>query len=85
MWPWDRKRVAPWKERNNREMPESVDIWQEQETRCTIITCKQKANAGLFTWPKKRKKRVVKCVEMFSVSDVEVVELDGGEECRVRA
>ena len=68
---------------NQRQAEELVDFLQEQGTQRTRIISKRKANAYIFMWPKNRKKHVAKNVDLFSSSDVESLESDGVEGCRV--
>ena len=58
---------------DKRQAEESLEFLQEQGTQRTSISCMCKANCGIFTWPKRRKIRVVNDVDMFYFSDVDVL------------
>ena len=62
---------------NIRQAEESVEFWQEQETRRTGVTCKRKADTRIFKWLQEK-------VDMSSLEEGGLDEWDGeGVSCGV--
>ena len=68
------------KKENKRQAEESVECLRRKRNPCTRVNSKRKADADTFMLSKRRKPRVAKEVERFSLSNVQVVEseVDGG-------
>ena len=66
------------KRKNTNLAEESVEILQEKRTQRTRVKCKRKSDVHISMWPKRRKTRVAKEIDIFSLSDVELVESEVG-------
>ena len=53
-----------------------VEVLKNRGANRTRITCKREAHTDIFMWPTRRKTRVGKEVEMFSLEEVELVMSD---------